>query len=220
VVHFSRNHPRQGITRDNYFTVTAVNRAGNCLTLRTSAGEQIESSPARWQAVQAYTWEQRTLAAGDRLQFRVHDKSNKVANGEFATISELGHKHVKLRFDNRRELTLPLAQLRHVDYGYASTSHAAQGATVDRVIVNADSMRSSQLVNRRQFYVSISRARHDAHVYTDDAEVLRRAVERDPRKVAALDAVKLRPTRQLKDPRTTTDLRPQQSQKQSIGIRI
>jgi ATP-dependent exoDNAse (exonuclease V) alpha subunit len=208
VVHFSRSHPRQGITRDNYLTVTAVNRAGNSLTLRGSTGGQIESSPARWQAVQAYTREQRTLAAGDRLQFRIHDKSNRVANGEFATISELDQKHVKLRFDNRRALTLPLAQLRHVDHGYASTSHAAQGATVDRVIVNADSMRSAQLVNRRQFYVSISRARHDAHVYTDDAEALGRAVGRDPRKVAALDAVKQRPTQQLKHPPETTDLQP------------
>jgi ATP-dependent exoDNAse (exonuclease V) alpha subunit len=132
----------------------------------------------------------------------------------------LGQKHVKLRFDNRRELTLPLAQLRHVDHGYASTSHAAQGATVDRVIVNADSMRSAQLVNRRQFYVSISRARHDAHVYTDDAEVLRRAVGRDPRKAVALDAVKQRPTQQLKHPRKTTDLQPPQSRTQAIGIRI
>ena len=45
------------------------------------------------------------------------------------------------------------------DYGYASTSHAAQDATVDRVIVNIDTTRSAQLVNARQFYVSISRAR-------------------------------------------------------------
>jgi conjugative relaxase-like TrwC/TraI family protein len=220
VVHFSRSHPRQGIARDSYVTVMAVNRAANSLTLRTSAGAQIESSPARWKGIQAYTREQRTLAKGDRLQFRIHDKSNKVANGEFATVSELGQKHVKLRFDNRRELTLPLAQLRHVDHGYASTSHAAQGATVDRVIVNADSMRSAQLVNRRQFYVSISRARQDAHVYTDDADELRRAVGRDPRKVAALDAVKQWPTQQIMQHRKTTDLQPQQSQTQSIGIRI
>ena len=74
------------------------------------------------------------------------------------------------------------------------TSHAAQGAAVDRVIVNVDSMRSAQLVNRRQFYVSISRARHDARVYTDDAEALRRAVSREPKKEIALDVVKQRPT--------------------------
>ena len=53
---------------------------------------------------------------------------------------------------------------------------------MDRVIVNVDSMRSAQLVNRRQFYVSISRARHDARVYTDDAEALRRAVAREPKR--------------------------------------
>ena len=54
-------------------------------------------------------------------------------------------------------------------------------------------MRSAQLVNRKQFYVSISRARHDARVYTDDAEALRRAVARAPRKEIALEAVKQRP---------------------------
>jgi hypothetical protein len=68
--------------------------------------------------------------------------------------------------------------------------------------------------------VSISRARHDAHVYTDDAEAMRRAVGRDLRKAAALDTIKQRPTQQLKHPRTTTDLQPQQSQTQPIGIRI
>jgi hypothetical protein len=48
-------------------------------------------------------------------------------------------------------------------------------------------MRSAQLVNRRQFYVSIPRARHDARVYTDDAEALRRAVARSQEKELALD---------------------------------
>ena len=73
-------------------------------------------------------------------------------------------------------------QLRHVDHGYASTSHSAQGATVDRVIVNADSMRSVKLVNRDQFYVSISRARHDAQVFTNDLQTLEPAVGRNPQK--------------------------------------
>jgi ATP-dependent exoDNAse (exonuclease V) alpha subunit len=55
-------------------------------------------------------------------------------------------------------------------------------------------MRSAQLVNRKQFYVSISRARHDARVYTDDAEALRRAVGRESHKEIALEAAKQRPT--------------------------
>ena len=209
VIYFSRAHPRHGIGKDSYLTVAAVNGPANTLTLRNGQGAQNEISPARWQGVQVYTWEQRTLSVGDRLQFRIHDKSNKVANGEFATITELSHSQVKLRFDHKRELALPFPQIRHVDYGYASTSHAAQGATVDRVIVNADSMRSAQLVNRKQFYVSISRARHDARVFTDDIQALRRAVAREPRKAAALEIVK--------PAAPTTELRPKQT---SLHIKI
>ena len=51
-------------------------------------------------------------------------------------------------------------------------------------------MRSAQLVNQKQFYVSISRARSDAKIYTDDAEALRRVVARRPEKAIALDLVK------------------------------
>ena len=89
-----------------------------------------------------------------------------------------------------------------------------------RVIVNDDSMRSSRLVNREQLYVSISRGRIDARVYTNDAEALRLAVTRDPKKEIALDAVKQRPTQALKPQSSTTNLQPQQSQNQSTGMRI
>ena len=50
-----------------------------------------------------------------------------------------------------------------------SSSHSSQGATDDRVIVNIDTARFAELVNRKQFYVSISRARHEVSVYTDDS---------------------------------------------------
>ena len=69
-----------------------------------------------------------------------------------------------------------LAYVRKVALGYASTSHAAQGSTVDRVIVNIDSRRGVDLINERQLYVSISRARADAHIYTDDVKAMRRSV--------------------------------------------
>jgi Viral (Superfamily 1) RNA helicase len=82
---------------------------------------------------------------------------------------------------------MPLADARKVDLGYCSTSHAAQGATVDRVIVNIDSQRTPELVNNRQFYVSLSRPRTEARIYTDSTEGLRRAVSRKHDKELALD---------------------------------
>jgi len=77
-------------------------------------------------------------------------------------------------------------------------------------------MRSAQLVNRKQFYGSISRPRHDARVYTDDAEAIRRAVSREPHKEIALDAVKQRPTQEFKLQQKIAKL----WQQQSMSMRI
>jgi ATP-dependent exoDNAse (exonuclease V) alpha subunit len=203
VVHFVKAKKRQGIERGTYLTVNAVNRQANTLTLRTESGANIVLSPARWAGVQVYQWEHRKLAAGDRIQFRIHDKQHHIANGQFATITELKDGQVTIRFDNRRELNLPLSQLLHIDYGYTSTSHSSQGTTVDRVIVNVDSIRSHKLVNQQQFYVSISRARYDAQVFTDDLKSLERAVGRDLKKSVAMEVVKPAPP--------TTELKPAQA---------
>jgi hypothetical protein len=57
-------------------------------------------------------------------------------------------------------------------------------------LVHVDTERSRELVNRQQFYVSISRARTDAQVFTNDREGLALAVQRDVQKATALDAVR------------------------------
>src|SRR5208283_5832043 len=91
-----------------------------------------------------------------------------------------------------------LQRLRHIDHGYASTSHSSQGATVDRIVVNIDTLRSAELVNRKQFYVSISRARDGVTIYTDDREALLHAVNRDREKSVALDQARIRIQPQIK----------------------
>ena len=87
---------------------------------------------------------------------------------------------------------MPLSDARKVDLGYASTSHASQGSTVDRVILNIDSTRSVDLVNIRQWYVSGSRSEFDARIYTDSVQGMRRAVARTQQKELALDVLKQR----------------------------
>jgi len=57
----------------------------------------------------------------------------------------------------------------HVDYGYAVTSHSSQGATADRVLVRVDTEHTlDELGNSRLAYVSVSRGRYDAQIYTND----------------------------------------------------
>ena len=68
---------------------------------------------------------------------------------------------------------------------------------MDRVLVNIDSNRSDQLVNNRMCYVAISRARLDAHIYTDDEQRMRRAVARTREAQLALDVAD-RPNRHVR----------------------
>ncbi len=76
----------------------------------------------------------------------------------------------------------------HLDYGYVVTSHAAQGKTVDRVFVgqSADSFAAT---SREQFYVSCSRGRKSAVVYTNDKRALRAQLARSEQQLAAGDLV-------------------------------
>jgi hypothetical protein len=201
VIHFHRAHKRQGIARDAYLTVESVDRNGNLLNLRYSNGRIIEVSPARWgKSVQVYTQERREIAAGDRIEYRIHDRRRHLANHQLATVTRLDGKEATLKFDDGRTVKGLLSP--HLDYGYCSTSYGAHGTTVDRMIINLDSMRSPQLVNQRSFYVTSSCARDDIQLYADDASSVRNAVKREQKKELALEIV------------------PQQRPRQSTGVRI
>jgi ATP-dependent exoDNAse (exonuclease V) alpha subunit len=72
-------------------------------------------------------------------------------------------------------------------HGYAVTSHAAQGKTVDEVLLVASS-RSLPAINQEQFYVSISRGRERCQIFTDDSDLLRSHVTHSSARLAAIEA--------------------------------
>jgi len=76
----------------------------------------------------------------------------------------------------------------HLDQGIAVTSHAAQGKTVDQVIVSAPVEAFSQ-VNQEQFYVSMSRARQAMHLITDSKAALRAAVTRTSQRLSPREVI-------------------------------
>ena len=67
-------------------------------------------------------------------------------------------------------------------------SHASQGKTVDQVIVSVPVDAFSQ-TNEAQFYVSMSRARHAMHLYTDSKVALKEAVMRPSERLSPLELV-------------------------------
>ncbi len=187
LIRFNRGSGKLGIGKGEYVAVEAVDSENNRLTVKNATGARLDYRASQFRGVEVFRPEQRLLGVGDRIQFRARDRTLKIANGEFATISSINGEQTRLLMDDGREIAAATARLRHIDHGYASTSHSSQGATVDRVIVNIDTERSAKLVNERQFYVSISRARYDARVYTDDASALARVIGREQRKHIALE---------------------------------
>jgi ATP-dependent exoDNAse (exonuclease V) alpha subunit len=125
------------------------------------------------------------IAAGDKLLLQ----ANAVAvrkhfiNGELVEVRAIQGDSVVLA-DGR---VIP-ADYRTFTHGYAVTSHAAQGKTVDEVLVVASS-RSLPAVHQEQFYVSISRGREHCQIFTDDSDLLRSHVTHSSARLAAVEAM-------------------------------
>jgi ATP-dependent exoDNAse (exonuclease V) alpha subunit len=125
---------------------------------------------------------------GDRIQFTAPDKTLGVANRDLAVIESVSSDGlITARLDNNRRIEFDASEYRHFDHGYAVTSHSSQGLTAERVLVNADTGVHPDLLNSRFGYVSISRASHEATLFTDDMTKLNPQLSADVSKTSALE---------------------------------
>ena len=130
----------------------------------------------------------REFSVGDRIQFTAPDKSLGVANRDLAIIESVAHDgRISARLDNNRNIEFAPSEHRHFDHGYAVTSHSAQGLTAERVLIHADTSAHPDLLNSRFAYVSISRASHQAILFTDHLAELAPHLGVDVSKTAALE---------------------------------
>jgi ATP-dependent exoDNAse (exonuclease V) alpha subunit len=94
---------------------------------------------------------------------------------------------LSVRLDNNRQIEFSPNEHRHLDHGYAVTSHSAQGITAERVLINVDTSVHPDLVNSRFAYVSISRASQEATLFTDDITKLNSQLGTDISKTSAIE---------------------------------
>jgi ATP-dependent exoDNAse (exonuclease V) alpha subunit len=136
------------------------------------------------QTFNVYRPEAMPIAAGDvvRITKNFSAGGNKFRNNELVTVKTICDETVT--FTDGRSFR-QLAKL-HLDQGVAVTSHAAQGKTVDQVVVSAPIASFSQ-VNAAQFYVSMSRARIGMALFTDCKAALKEAVAKPSERTSALE---------------------------------
>jgi ATP-dependent exoDNAse (exonuclease V) alpha subunit len=176
----------------DYATVTATNHERNEITVRFANGRTLTYDPTRLSGVSVYKESERSFAEGDRIQFRAPFAEKRIVNGELGSITKIEPDHLRVSLDSGREVSFDPQQFRHIDHGYAVTSHSSQGLTVDRVLINADTQESLRLLNDRMAYVAVSRAKEEALIYTDSTQNLREALNRGTNKEMALEATKSR----------------------------
>ena len=161
----------------------------NLLSVEQPSGNVITYDPRRLTGVNVYREVAHEFSAGDRIQFTAPDKSIGVANRDLAVIDSIGPTgQISARLDNGRQIEVDATVYRHFDHGYAVTSHSAQGLTAERVLVNADTGVHPDLLSSRFGYVAVSRASHEATVFTDDANRLGYRLGTEVSKTAALES--------------------------------
>ncbi len=158
--------------------VTATDRRGQDAVLPLNHADRF----------QVYRESKLSLAVGDIVRIAQNGFDR---NGHRLTN---GTRHTVEGFTPEGHIRLEGGQLidrdfGHLDHGYCLTSHAAQGKTVDHVLI-AESAVSFAAAGPDQFYVSASRGREGITVYTDDKEALRDAVARSPLALSVADLVK------------------------------
>jgi conjugative relaxase-like TrwC/TraI family protein len=188
VVRYSRGSKAVGIEAAAYASVVAIDPAANLLTVEKPNQELVTYDPRRLTGVSVYRETERDFSVGDRIQFTAPDKSLGVANRDLATIESIRPDgRLAARLDDRRQIEFNAGEHRHFDHGYAVTSHSSQGLTAERVLVHADTSVHPDLLNSRFGYVSISRASHDATLFTDDLAKLAPQLGAEVSKTSALE---------------------------------
>ena len=188
-------------------------------------GERIAWDPAISSKVNVYQEERIALAQGDRVIFRENSRELGVVNGERGTVSRTEEGEYSVHLDRKdRDVTLGPDSGARLEHAYATTVHTAQGQTVDHVVIAGE---TGRLASAEQAYVSFSRARESAVVYTDEPEKLREAWGEWHGKENALDHVETKAWAQShldqeakadKEPERAPEPVPDQHHEMEIGM--
>jgi conjugative relaxase-like TrwC/TraI family protein len=160
------------------------------------AGERVRARevasatrPPKAGSFAAYTQSSIRLAKGDMIRMtangKTKDGTHKLSNGAMYRIR---------RFNAGGDIELSNGWIIGKEFGfvapgYVTTAQAAQGRTVDHVLI-AQSAMSYPASSREGFYVAVSRGRKSATIYTDDKRELKQAVERSSPRLSAAELVR------------------------------
>lgn len=104
----------------------------------------------------------KAFATGDEIVVTKNYRALEVINGDRGTITDAQAGHLDVQLDTGKEVRLPgtFVSDGHLDHGYATTAHKAQGSTMDKAFVLG-----SQESYREWGYTALSRHRDESTYY-------------------------------------------------------
>ncbi|EQB04048.1 MULTISPECIES: MobF family relaxase [Sphingobium] len=194
VLKFSRDNQGLGIARDADYRVVGIGRNNHgrqVVRLADEHGRIIEWRPGLGKAahVNVFLTEDRQIAQGDRIQWRLLNKEIDVKNAERGTVLALDGHIATIKWDRgERVQQVDLSVHRTWDHGYAETVYSAQSKTYTRVYALAPV--ESGLVNGQNYYTAITRAAYGVKLWTEDQKHLaEKLASRSGEKTSSLEGL-------------------------------
>lgn len=156
-------------------------KKGDRLTVKGPVPQHVTDQAARYAV---YRPSSINLSSGDKIRLtsggKTKDGLHRLNNGSVFDVTDINQAG-DIKLANGWVID---AGFGHINHGFVSTSHSSQGRTVDHVFI-AESAESFPAASREQLYVSASRGRKSAQIYTDSKEDLRSAIQDSSSKVTA-----------------------------------
>ena len=155
-----RNYKRRGLVKGELYEV--IGKSTDHLKLKGHDGTTLEVDTGFKKAV--YERQQIEIAVGDRLRWTKNERKLGRRNGQEFTVTAIEGNNAQLQYlDGSDSETIDLRKSQHLNYSLVSTIYSSQGKTAERVLIAAD-----HTIGKESFYVSVSRAKSELKLYTED----------------------------------------------------
>jgi conjugative relaxase-like TrwC/TraI family protein len=199
VVRFNRDYKAMEIAKGEYLRVAAIDPNGRVVHLQRKDGTAVEWKPGVHNQVEVYEEKERGIAVGDVIRITRNEETLK--NGHVGVVTSLTPTGMNINVSGvAHKLHTDISK--HWEHAYASTVHAAQGATARNAVFmlrvpegdagkrtdNALKQMATVFGNR-SFYVGATRATHDMMLYTNDTNKARTLVAAQQDKTSAMETL-------------------------------
>lgn len=168
-----RDYRRHGLKRHQQYTVTDIDLTHNQLSLSSPTGQPLTLNPVHCAKKTCYRLQTVPIAVGEQLRWTRNNRDSGIRNGQRFTIQALDAQgQAQILTTDGDVKPIDLSGHQYVDYDLVGTTYSSQGKTAERVLVAADTT-----LSREAFYVAVSRAKRELHLYTTSKDDLVRVAQ-------------------------------------------